>query len=296
MPPVAIWWPGTTVVAAEFGSWLWVAALCIAAVATDVQACRCAPLSLAEYFERADVVMEAEIVAIETIADANAPPDRLARVRVLHDYKQANGVRGLRTPTRSEACGLELVPGARYWIFGRLAPGSAEVEAGNCGGSRLVEQPFRDTGAADVRAALQELASAAACPSPAPAEIAARIALVQTPRDGGLADSVPSPNGAYRFVIDNPKTVQRPPRRARLRVDRERDTLLQMTLHGVAADVSAQWVNGKLILARIQWSGTLRSDVLLDVERAAILSVDSAKLDDAGRVQRWLDEDCRRNP
>jgi hypothetical protein len=57
----------------------------------------------------------------------------------------------------------------------------------------------------------------------------------------------------------------------------------------VSADATAQWVNEKLSLIRAPWNRHLRSDLLLDVEAARLLGVDTAQLDDDGRVLRWLD-------
>ncbi len=268
-------------------------ALLLALCAAPVWACRCVPQSLAEYFERADVVMQVRIDHVEIVEDGDGRTHRRARFTRLHDYRNGAGVDSLRTAVDGAACGLDLKQGARYWIFGTLAPGSTQVRSGWCDGSRPAEQDFTDVAADAVHAALLERRHALDCPSPAPAEIAARLQLATVPRADAAITGPRSPNGAYAFTLENPSQVQRPPRIAKLLIDHERDQLLELRLHGVTAAASALWVNEKLLLVRVPWSPHLRSEVLVDVERAAILSVYSAALDDVGRVQRWLDADCR---
>ena len=233
-------------------------ALCV----SPAWACRCAPQTLAEYFQRAGVVMQVRVEQVEImgngVGDGDGHAHRRAQFTRLQDYKNAAGVDSLRTALDGAACGLALQPGARYWIFGTLAPGSTQVRTGSCDGSRPIDQGFTDVAADAVHEVLLEQRRALDCPSPAPA--------------------------------------QRPPRIAKLLIDREREEQIELRLHGVAAAASAQWVNEKLVLVRVPWSRHLRSEVLIDVERAAILSVDSARLDETGRVQHWLDADCRRQP
>ena len=240
--------------------------------------------------------MQVRIEQVEIAQDGDGRAHRRAQFTLLHDYKNAAGVDSLRTALDGAACGLDLQPGARYWIFGSLAPGSTLARSGSCDGSRPVEQGFTDVAADAVHAALLEQRRALDCPSPAPAEIAARLQLATVPRGDVAIKGQRSPNGAYAFRIENPSKVQRPPRIAKLLIEREREHLLELRLHGVADAASAQWVNEKLVLVRVSWSRNLRSEVLIDVERAAILSVDSVRLDEAGGVQRWLDADCRRQP
>lgn len=259
-------------------------------------ACRCAPQALTDYFERAEVVIQVRIDRIEIVVDGDGRAYRRARFTRLHDYKNGAGVDSLRTAVDGATCGLDLQPGAHYWIFGTLAPGSTQVRSGSCDGSRAVDQDFTDIAADAVHAALLEQRRALDCLSPAPAEIAARPQLATVSRANAAITGQRSTNGAYAFTLENPSHVQRPPRIAKLLIERERKQLLELRLHGVAAAASARWVNEKLVLVRVPWSRQLRSDVLLDVERAAILSVDSAELDDSGQVQRWLDKACRRHP
>ncbi|MDP1544285.1 MAG: hypothetical protein Q8L99_14160 [Polycyclovorans sp.] len=272
-------------------------ALCV----SPAWACRCAPQTLAEYFQRAGVVMQVRVEQVEImgngVGDGDGHAHRRAQFTRLQDYKNAAGVDSLRTALDGAACGLALQPGARYWIFGTLAPGSTQVRTGSCDGSRPIDQGFTDVAADAVHEVLLEQRRALDCPSPAPAEIAARLQLTAVPRaETAITTGERSPNGAYAFWIENPSPVQRPPRIAKLLIDREREEQLELRLHGIAAAASAQWVNEKLVLVRVPWSRHLRSDVLVDVERAAILSVDSARLDETGRVRDWLDADCRHQP
>jgi hypothetical protein len=276
-------------VAAERRSAVWFAlVLAVIALPTPAAACRCVPLPLTDYAARADLVAQVRVQSVEIADDGR----RRAAVQVLDDVRNAAGLRTVTTAADGAQCGVDLQRGARYWIFGRLAPGTTDAVIGLCDGSRAVAQDFTDTPAAQVAGVLLAWASEGSCPGPAPAEIAARIILegsADAPSGGG---GTLSPNGAYRFVLDRSTPVQRHPRIARLRVDRERDAPLQLSLQDVAGEVAAQWVNEKLVLVQVHWSRTLRSDLLVDVEAARLLAVDSAELDDRGRVLRWLDRNC----
>lgn len=269
------WQRGITAVAAE-GPGRLALALWLATLALDAQACRCAPLSLAEAFRQADVVAEVEIRRVESAAAAD--PVR-APVEVVHDFKRAAGLRAVSTPADSAQCGLTLQPGRRYWIFGRLQPGNVAVRVDTCDGSRPVDRPFIDTPPAKARGALRALAAGLDCASHTAVEIGAQLRIdADWPADGGLAMAEHSPNGAYAYVLEQPRASQRPPRVARLIVDREHDTHLALSLRGVAA-VDAQWVNEKLILVRVSWNHTLRSDMLLDVEAGELIAEET--IDDA---------------
>lgn len=256
-------------------------------------ACRCASLTLAEYFDRADVAMQVRIDAVETVGDAHSRTRRRARFTLVQDYKHAAGVDALRSPVYGAQCGLSLQPGGRYWIFGSLAPGSTEIDTDLCKGSRAVDQAFSDTVPDDVHAVLLGHRRGLDCPAPAPAEIAARLQLDTAPRKDHAVASERSPNGAYGYNLENPPQVQGPPHIATLWIDREREHRLRLRMRGAAGAARAQWVNEKLVLVRVPWSLNLRSEIIVDVEASAILSVDSAQLDDAGRVRRWLDLACR---
>ena len=210
-------------------------ALCV----SPAWACRCAPQTLAEYFQRAGVVMQVRVEQVEImgngVGDGDGHAHRRAQFTRLQDYKNAAGVDSLRTALDGAACGLALQPGARYWIFGTLAPGSTQVRTGSCDGSRPIDQGFTDVAADAVHEVLLEQRRALDCPSPAPAEIAARLQLTAVPRaETAITTGERSPNGAYAFWIENPSPVQRPPRIAKLLIDREREEQLELRLHGIA--------------------------------------------------------------
>ncbi|MDX9996297.1 MAG: hypothetical protein RBS28_13350, partial [Rhodocyclaceae bacterium] len=267
-------------------SWL----CCLPAAA---QACRCMPLTLAEYFERAEVVFEAEVLAVAVVpADARDAAHRRATIRVHGDYGNAAGIVAVRTAIDTAQCGLDLRPGARYWIFGHLRPAEFEVWTGHCDGSRLVTEDFRDVPAKDVAARLTSLAGNLDCPSPAPAEIARRIRLdvidrLPTP------DAVVSPNGAYRYRLQTPPPIARPPRVSTLIVDTEGPQYLRLSLHG-AQSTSAAWINEKLIHLRVAWGGRLRTNLVLDVEHERIVTAHHEHRADEGEEWKPLADGCRR--
>jgi hypothetical protein len=85
-----------------------------------------------------------------------------------------------------------------------------------------------------------------------------------------------SPNGAYAFEVENPTSVQRPPRVATVTVEVERDYRLTLRLHGVAEPVQAEWVNEKLVFVRAAWSPSVFVDVILDVEAEELIYAEAA--------------------
>jgi hypothetical protein len=269
-------------------------ALVLLALAFEVHACRCEPLTLADAFGRADVVAEVEIEHLERGAASDSVH---ATVQVIDNLKNAAGLQAVTTTSDGAQCGLALQPGRRYWIFGRQQPGSTAARISTCDGSRPVSEPFLDTPTAQARDALRALAAGLDCPSPSAAEIAARLSIAtDLPADAPLTGGVGAPNGAYAFVLEQPTTIQRPPRVARLIVDHERDTRLELSLHGVAEPVEAQWINEKLILVQAHWSRTLRSDLMLDVEAGGLIAVETGEVDAGGAVLRWLNAACGANP
>lgn len=288
MPRVGRWSEGTTAVVAD-RRWRWLL-LVLAVPATGAWACRCAPLSLAEYFQRADVVAQVEIVAVEAIPDGQGVR---AALTLVNDYKNAAGLRAVHTAADGAQCGLRLLVGRRYWIFGALTPGSAEVVTGLCEGSRDVSQPFADTTADEAPGAIVALAAALDCETPTAVQIAARLTLTEVPADSSLVDAGQSPNAAYSLALSRPSAIQRPPRVTRLWVDRERDSRLELAMHGTTDAARAEWINEKLVLVQVPWSRQLRSDLILDVEAGEVLMVETARLDGNGKVLSWLDGRCQ---
>lgn len=288
--PLRAWCaPRMGFVLAALGLW----ALLPPAVYAADSACRCAPQPLAEYFERAQVVLAAEVVSVEDVqVGADAPPQRIARVRTLRSFKNAAGLGDVRIELGSTCGSPALEPGERYWIFGTQRPAEFDVWIGACDGSRTTSEGFADVEADEVAEALQALAKDVRCKGPAAAEIARKIRLEKVRAGGDAIDGLRSPNGAYAFTIENPSGVARPPRVAILTADHERDRRLRLSLHGVADPVRAEWINEKLIYVRVSWSRTLRTDIVLDVEAGAVLVADSALVDpDSGRLS-WLESDC----
>lgn len=273
MAPAVPSWQGITAVAAEPLLARWILPLAFALLVSEAQACRCEQLSLADAFRQADVVAEVEIRQVDR--PGRGQPVH-ATVRVISTIKNAAGLRGLATAPDSAQCGLTLEAGQRYWIFGDLQPGSTTALVDACDGTRAVDQPFDDAPVAEVREAMRTLGAGLGSPSPSPLEIAARVTVdTEWPADTPLTGAVYSPNGAYAYVLIRPTAIQRPPRVARLIVNRERETRLALSLHGVVDSADAQWINEKLILVQVDWSPALRSDLVLDVEAGALLAVET---------------------
>lgn len=256
-------------------------------------ACRCEPRPLAAYFNRAQVVAQVEVLSVEAVpATGRRGTHRRARIRVLHDHKNAAGAGDLLTELTPEQCGLALEIGRRYWIFATQHPGNTDLEVGACDGSREIDRGFEDVEAPHVAPRLSQLAAETACPSPTASEIAGKIRLDAVPRERNPHSATLSPNGAYQFWLDNPTAVQRPPRIAAITIDNEREQHLRLSLHGVAEPVHAAWVNEKLVYVRAAWSPTLRTDVIVDVEAETILVADTAAVDPVTGETTWLDADC----
>lgn len=280
MPRAVHWWRGTTAVAAEdrrrtLTKLVLASALCLSPwlLPAAALACRCVPLTLAEYFDLAGVVLEAEVLAVESIpADARDGAHRRAEIRLLGDFGNAAGIVAIRTAQDGAQCGLDPRPGARYWIFGHARPGEAEAWSNHCDGSRLVTEDFHDVPAEAVREQLTVLAGERDCPTPTPAEIAHKIRIDTIDRLPIPGTAVISPNGAYRYWLHTPPPIARPPHVTTLIVDTGNTQPPRLSLHG-AQSSSVSWINEKLIHLRADWSGALRSNLVLDVEQIRILVV-----------------------
>ena len=255
-------------------------------------ACRCQQQGLEAYYQNADIVFLADIVAVTTVtpedggaAFRNAPP------RIVEAFKGAEGIRYVRTPASTAACGIEVRPGGRYWVFAQRRPGEPVAWIDSCNGSRDAGAGFSNVGASRVASRLRELAAAdaeAGAPAPytnpacwagprryhtgpPPADIAQKITLERADKTHGNVAGARSPNGAYAFEVQNPTSIQRPPRVATVTVDVERDYRLALRLHGVAEPVQPEWTNEKLIFLRVAWSSTSFTDLILDVEAEKLI-------------------------
>lgn len=257
-------------------------------------ACRCAPQSLEEYHRNADIVFLAEIVSVSSTD--GGPGFRNARPRIVEAFKGADGIESVRTATSSAACGVDIESGERYWIFAQRRVGEPVAWIDSCSGSRSAGADFTDVEASQVASRLRALSAAepeTVAPGPytkpacwgarrryhtgaPPAAMAQKITLERT--DGKRPDvsGVMSPNGAYAFEVENPTSVQRPPRVATVTVEVERDYRLTLRLHGVAEPVQAEWVNEKLVFVRAAWSPSVFVDVILDVEAEELIYAEAA--------------------
>lgn len=262
----------------------------VACWSAAADACKCRPETLESYFENADIVVLAEVVSVATVTQEDGGPAfHNAEPRIIEAFKGADGIRSLQTPTSTASCGIELEPGARYWVFAQRRAGEPVAWINSCDGSRAAGADFSNVKAEQVAARLRELASVpVAAPKPftnpacwsaprryhsgaPPADIAQKITLERISPVPDRFSGVKSPNGAYAFAVHNPTGIQRPPRVATVTADIERDYLLELRLHGVADPLEPQWINEKLIFVRVAWDARSFTDVILDVEAEKLI-------------------------
>ncbi len=150
--------------------------------ALDAKACRCRPLSLAEYHAAADHVFVATL-------DAFAPEgDTVFLVFDIHPpaYKGAGIARRWATAPHSAACGLPLAAGRSYLVFAQddtTSPGVSRT--GTCDGSRMLAAngdipDFSDVPGRYVPRQLEALAATAASPGAGQPVDGAVIGLLRT--------------------------------------------------------------------------------------------------------------------
>lgn len=278
-------------------------------LATPAHACRCAPRSLQEYVDAADVVMQVRVVTRVRRSEAELA---FVAASVAHEavYKGAP-IKQLRSRVGSAACGLALNPGQRLWVFGKRRPGEAHVWVDSCNGTRPVSgEGFSDALPTEVVARLEAVASAlaqdtaphtpASCwdkprnyhagqPQP---DILEKITLERRPRTRLSAAAVLSPNQAYRFELSSPTASPHSPRSAILMVDTEQEEFLLLHVNGVAGPVEASWVNEKLIQLRIHWGRGQSTDALLDVEAGGFVYMESRWPGEQRFAQAQADGEC----
>lgn len=232
-------------------------------------ACRCQPLDIGTYFAQADIVVLASVDSIEHI-DKGATAYNEASVTVEHFYKASAAVSKIRSAGSSAACGLPLLVGSRYWLFGeRVEPGILEVHS--CNGSRPAESGFLDLEASAAPATLETLAKRPASCSIEQFDSAIARFSIQQSASKPLAKATLSPNGAYGFTFDIAGKEQRPPHIASLHIDREQNSQLLLQLHNASLQAAPSWVNEKLLFVAPRWSAKLSSEVLIDVEHGRVL-------------------------
>jgi len=256
-------------------------------------ACRCAQLNLADYFAGADVVVRASVTDVSLAGSRQLSSSINAQLDVLEIFKGSLGSSRdflrINTGGSSAACGIGFQLNQEYLIFAYLETTNGQLWATTCNGSRLVGSDFQDVSADQVLNELQRLVatdlnmsvpdSSQSCSQqvrnshgPALIEIWDKISIsrqqwTQQQRNIQISDAIFSPNSAYSFTIANPTAFQRPPHITTLSIDNERDYQLQIALHGVQSAVVPSWVNEKLLLLRVDWSGDLVTDIIFDVEK-----------------------------
>jgi hypothetical protein len=119
----------------------WVGLLCLW-LPLSALACRCAPQSLAAYFEQADEVV---VARLQAAADGNEPGTRVLSFQPIGArYKPASPLAGApsqlayQTADSSATCGLSADPGGVYILFARRIPGQSLGRVDSCSGSRLL--------------------------------------------------------------------------------------------------------------------------------------------------------------
>ncbi len=269
--------------------------------------CRCAQLTLDRYWENADVVLVGTATEVRRVADPGRA-ERLEVTFTPH-FRQGRAFKGslegvvLATSTSSASCGLPVEVGETWVVLASL--GDPEVPSrawfDHCSGSRIYddrpgaggEEAFLGLPNRRVVPRLFELAAEGTAEvvadpdfhtSPAcwreprivqqgtpPPELRGRVRVDRAAVDPPDAEPVLSPNRAYGAWVDfrpGPDGAG-PGGLATLLVDVERPTLLRLTAVGAVDPPGVEWINETLLLARIPWSRSQFTDVILDVERGA---------------------------
>ena len=284
---------------------------------SPVLACRCPQLSLDLYYERAELVLVGRVSSVRPARTPEGVDYLAVEVAPVFNqrrpFKGALDGRTLATSTSSASCGVEVEVGETYLIFAS----SSEGEDGpawfdSCSGSRLYAggprasevAPFTGLEVQRIVPRLFELAGAAAEPprdhravlerfhtSPAcwgeprifhegrPAEpLRRRVELSWRRASAPTEEPTLSPNGAYRLWVRQADTSREGPWDAEVVVDVERPELLHMRLADVSVyDVSARWVNEKLIFVRVPWGRVAFSDLIADVEHGVLVHEEAAR-------------------
>jgi len=103
-------------------------------------ACRCAPMTNAEYLEQADVVFEGEFLGVESITSIAA----VLRFRVTRGWKGETGETvEIRTARMSSACRFQAEEGDHYIVFAlhheHMNNARGSLSTSSCSGNRLAD-------------------------------------------------------------------------------------------------------------------------------------------------------------
>jgi hypothetical protein len=280
--------------------------LAFASFAASAGACRCAPRSLEQHFDQAEIVLIGTATAVRPASSPEGT--RWLEVDFAPQFTAGKPIKGtldgvvLVTSDTSASCGVAVEVGETYVVFAsRAEPGDRLAWFHTCSGSRIYRggpraaemEPFPGLPIERVVPRLLELAGAPASQPPAPRfhtdpacwteprthqvgppprELRERVRiswrrLPEPPMD----ESARSPNGAYRLWVRNPPAGAETTSSAVAIVDVERDELLTIELDKVAAGIAPTWINEKLVFVRVWWGRSIGTDLVIDVEAGAVL-------------------------
>lgn len=243
-------------------------------------ACRCSQQSLDTYFQQADWVARVTVEAVQEPEEVDGMQARAMDIQVLEKHKGAAPLTRLYSADSHAACGMVLLPGSEYWAFAHNRHADSDKWwIDSCSGTRPVGAGYRDTEAENVAATLASLAGKVTAEENQQALIQQRIALTTIGQQAVTAQMVEqfalhsqvSPNGVWRFIVLKPPAASRPPRQLKVIVEREQQTLLELSLTGEDKLGKIEWVNEKLVLVVVHWDPLHASELLVDVESGQII-------------------------
>lgn len=281
------------------------------AASSGASRCRCAERTLERYFEDAGIVVVARVDEVRAL---EASADRAARIEVAVTplFNRGRPFKGsldgvvLATTTNSAACGVPVLVGEQFVIFGSRDPATGVAWFTTCSGSRsyhvsnrpldeaylgvpnnrVVPRLFELGGLVDPQVASvpEPFHTSPACwsepriyhdgtPSK---ELRDRVAISwvreSPPESGGAL----SPNDAYEAwtLRGGPGGLR--DSAAAVLIDVERPERLLIETRGLLEPPEIRWVNEKILFIRIPWGRIVYTDLLVDVERGVRIHEDEA--------------------
>lgn len=259
---------------------LWITLLLASVFATPALACRCSQRPLETYFQQADWVGRVKVEKMHDAEELDGGQVRPVAFQVLATHKGGGPLARVFTSDSHAACGMVLVPGREYWLFAHNRNIGSDIWwIDSCSGTRPVGAGFADVETEGVAAALARIAAQNPAADDAEHNLRQRTRLTEI--DGAAVteqmfeqfarQALLSPNGAWRLITLAPPAEARPPRVMRVIVERERDTLVELAITGANRLERIEWVNEKLVLARVVWTPEQTVDLLLDVQYGRIV-------------------------
>jgi len=276
-------------------------------------ACRCPQIAIERYYENADIVLVGRADRLTPVEATDAAAHLEVEFTPLFRAGPFKGsIEGLvlATPVGTASCGVEVQPGESYIIFATIADPDEPRRAwfDSCSGSRLYAggpraneiEPFVGLPTNRIVPRLFELSDSTLAPQQPPGSAfhtspacwsEVRIVHQGSPPDvlrdsiriHWIPDAAPdtggtaSPNGAYRAWTD-----YRPEGEGRgaggfVLVHVERPRRLRIAAAGSRAAPGTEWINEKLLFIRMVWGRVQFTDLIVDVERGAVLYEEAAR-------------------